>query len=73
MTAVVTVNGDSFTAGEPRPWFPGIFIPAGRPDFDLTPDGKRIIAAMPTSAGDREVVTFLLNFADELRRKVPSK
>ena len=44
----------------------------GRPVFDLTPDGKRIIAWEPEEQlkGPKAnlVVTMLLNWFDELRR-----
>jgi hypothetical protein len=40
------------------------------------PDGKRFITVLPSSVGsaqDRPThVTFLLNFADQLRRRVPA-
>ena len=47
----------------------------GLRSYDVAPDGKRIVALMPVETPDvqrsRHQVTFLLNFADELRRKVP--
>ena len=78
MVAAYTVNGDSFMPNKPRVWsekplanlgFLGI-------NYDVAPDGKRIVALMPTEAtpGGKQAqnqVTFLLNFADELRRRVP--
>jgi serine/threonine-protein kinase len=71
--ASYTAKGDAFAAGQPRRWSEKL------PPFlalDLMPDGKRFIAILPTSAGttaDRPThVTFLLNFADELRRRVPA-
>jgi hypothetical protein len=43
---------------------------------DLTPDGKRFALVLDTAAaeeeqGRTESVTVLLNFFDDLRRKVP--
>jgi eukaryotic-like serine/threonine-protein kinase len=79
MAVPYTVSGDSFSAGQPRMWSPApIRTPSGNPpDFDLSPDGKRIIATMPASSaspGDQSSgVTFLFNFSDELRRKAPTK
>ena len=76
MAAPYTVGGDSFTAGQPREWL-GKSVPlSGNAVFDLTPDGKRVVLAMPASAAATEerpthLMTFLLNFADELKRKAP--
>jgi len=71
MTASYTVQGDTFTAGRPRVWIQGI----GSTLWDLSPDGKRVIALETGEATqgpqqDHEVV-MLLNFFDELRRKAP--
>jgi serine/threonine protein kinase len=73
MVAPYSVRGDSFAAGQPRPWseksFPTVTY------LDPAPDGKRFVVVMPMPAAasvDRPThVTFLLNFADELRRKLP--
>ena len=44
-------------------------------NVDLAPDGKRIVALMPVETAEAtegaEPVIFLMNFFDELRRKVP--
>jgi len=43
--------------------------------YDVAPDGKRFAALMPADSSDgREAqhhVIFLLNFLDELKRRVP--
>ena len=40
----------------------------------VSPDGKRIVAAMPAPAASRPPgAMWLFNFAGELRRKAPSK
>ena len=68
-----SVKGDVFSADQPRPWATGLLL-GGVPD--LMPDGKRFIAVLPSSAatsGEVAHATFLLNFADELRRRVPLK
>jgi hypothetical protein len=48
--------------------------PAGT-NYDLAPDGKRIVALMPVDAPGAQTapnqVIFLENFFDELRRRVP--
>jgi hypothetical protein len=71
MTASYTVKGDTFVPGNARVWLSGY---AGRfLDYDLTPDGKRVVALQRVNpAGNQQSpshVTFLLNFADELRRR----
>ena len=76
MVAAYTVKGDSFVADEPRMWTERRIGDAGGHDiFAVAPDGKRIVALMPveTTEGQKaqNQVTFLMNFSDELRRKVP--
>jgi serine/threonine-protein kinase len=79
MAAAYTVKGDSIAADKPRVWSDKQL--GGRVNnlrnFDLAPDGKRIVALMPAteSKGSQEAqnhVVFLENFFDELRRKVPA-
>jgi serine/threonine-protein kinase len=67
------VNGDSFVAEKPRVWIDKL----GGTDWDLGPDGRRVavvtpVAATETPKPDHEV-TFLFNFFDELRRRVPAR
>ena len=49
--------------------------PAVQLNFDITPDGKRVIMfpqpVSETSTGNLHA-TFLLNFFDEVRRRVPT-
>jgi Tol biopolymer transport system component len=80
MAAPYRVLGDSFVADKPRLWSERP-IASGNGirnwNFDLAPDGKRIVALMPATEakGSQEAqnqVTFLLNFFDELRRRVPT-
>jgi hypothetical protein len=70
------VKGGAFVADKPRVWsaqrLGGSFA---MKNVDLAPDGKRVVALMPVETADAQQaqrqVTFLLNFFDELRRKVP--
>ncbi|HKE28904.1 MAG TPA: protein kinase [Bryobacteraceae bacterium] len=83
MVVDYTVEGDSFHGLKPRPWTDKqigsiLSISAfglGRPPFDLTPDGRRIIAwapqEQPREANANLHVTMLLNWFDELRRRLP--
>jgi serine/threonine-protein kinase len=71
-----TVNGDSFVPGKPRLWSEKqIFYPSSS-NLALAPDGKRFaVFPMPEGAGPEKGsvhVTFVLNFFDELLRKVPT-
>ena len=76
MVVAYTVNGDSFIPGKPRLWSENrIFMP-GNTNLTLAPDGKRFaVFPIPEAARPEKGsvhVTFLLNFLDELRRKVPT-
>ncbi len=78
MAAAYTVKGDSFVAGKPRLWSekPLGGNAGSNKNVDLASDGKRIVALMPAteakeSQESQNHVVFLLNFFDELRRKVP--
>jgi hypothetical protein len=73
MAVAYTANGDTFLAEKPRVWLARF----DEPDFDLSQDGKRILAIAPVQSAasaapqvEHEVV-FLQNFFDELRRRVP--
>ena len=78
MVVAYTAKGDSIVADQPRVWSDkhiadyGI---VGNGSYDLAPDGKRVAALMPVEAPEaqqaRSHVVFLMNFFDELRRKVP--
>ena len=79
MVAAYTVKNGSIVADKPRVWSEmqlehfGII---GFGSYDVAPDGKRVAALMPAeeAASQREQsqVIVLLNFFDELRRKVPA-
>jgi hypothetical protein len=83
MVVDYTVEGDSFAGLKPRLWTDkqiGTILGNGAPFgvgrlFDLTPDGRRIIAwepqEQPKEAKVDLQVTMLLNWFDELRRRLP--
>jgi hypothetical protein len=70
-----TVNADSFLPGKPRLWSEKQIFFAGNLNLALAPDGKRFaVFPMPEAAVPEKGsvhVTFLQNFVDELRRKLP--
>jgi Tol biopolymer transport system component len=76
MSAGYTAQGDSFSPGRPRLWSKARILPMTESIVDLAPDGKRIVAPPGREGGEDQQasvhVNFLLNFFDELRRRVPS-
>ena len=69
------VDGASFVAGKPRLWSDRQLLSLGVVNLALAPDGKRFaVFPIPEAAGEKTPVrvTFLLNFFDELRRRVPA-
>ncbi len=72
MEVEYSVEGEAFVPTKPRPWSSA---PIVTPGFDVSPDGQRLAVLVPdVVAGKTEHlhVTFLLNFFDELRRRVPA-
>jgi len=74
MVAAYKARGDSFVADTPRAWPEKGLVSFGTTrTYDPAPDGKSIVALMPaeTPQEPHDRVIFLLNFFDELRRRVP--
>jgi serine/threonine-protein kinase len=75
MVVDYTVSGDSFAPGKPRLWSGKQLFNPGRSNLDLAPQGKRFaVFAAPENAEPAKGpvhVTFLLNFLDDLKRKLP--
>jgi Tol biopolymer transport system component/predicted Ser/Thr protein kinase len=79
MVADYTARGDSFVAGTPRTWTGKPLLYLGSPPiytYDVSPDGKHVAAVLYSdgTADEKPItqVTFLLNFFDELRRRLGS-
>jgi serine/threonine-protein kinase len=78
MTVHYEVKGDEFIPGLPRLWSERriVSMGAGFWSFDVSPDGKRVAAAMlpdnPAYRYAQNHVTFFENFFDELRRQAPT-
>jgi serine/threonine-protein kinase len=68
-----TSTGESFTASAPRVlWEKG---PTTKNVLGLMPDGKHFVVAAPAASATMQRptrVVFLLNFLDELRRRIPA-
>jgi Tol biopolymer transport system component len=77
MMVTYTASGDSFRADKPQLWSPGQFTDVGPGifNFDLHPDGKRfaVLKAGSEQAPAANKVSFIFNFFDELRRKLPPR
>jgi eukaryotic-like serine/threonine-protein kinase len=78
MVAQYTVKGDSFVAEKPRLWSgKKIALTPTTRGFDLAPDGEQIVATVPveysTEQQTQNHVIFLLNFFDELRRRMSTE
>ena len=75
MVVDYTVLGDSFVHGKPRLWSDKQLYYFGVGNLDLAPDGKRfaVLALPETAPGEKGSmhVTMLLNFFDELKRRIP--
>jgi serine/threonine-protein kinase len=74
MVVNYTIEGNSFIGGSPRAWSPTqVFRDGVRQNFDVSPDGKRVVMfprPMEQTEGSQHA-TFLLNFFDEVRRRIP--
>jgi hypothetical protein len=60
-------------ADKPRVWSEKRLANIGLANYDLAPDGKRIVTLMPAEAPENQKaqshVIFLENFFDEVRRR----
>ena len=77
MVANYTVKGRTFVADKPRVWFgKQLANLGGAVNLDLAPDGKRFVVLMPAEISEPRVtqshVTLVVNFFDEVRRRVPA-
>ena len=76
MLANYKISLNSFSVLTVRQWTPRRLADTGViSNFDLAPDGQRILALMPSSEAKEQSIenhaTFILNFFDEVRRRVP--
>ena len=65
----------SFAADKPRRWWDQQLFHPGRSNLDPAPDGKRFAVLVAPETGEGEKgsvhVTMLLNFFDEVKRRIP--
>jgi serine/threonine-protein kinase len=76
MLAEYKAKGDFFAAGKPRVWSEKRLLDNPSSPYDLAPDGKRFAVLLypggPAEPQQKSTdsVTVLLNFFDELKRRV---
>ena len=72
MVADCTAKGDSFVAGKPRVWSETRLLDRPYEIFDVAPDGKRFAVVLYADGTSEPMtqLTVLLNFFDDLRRRV---
>jgi serine/threonine-protein kinase len=74
MVASYRINGGSFEASTPRLWSEARLGDAGvLGNFDVAPDGRIVALLPPPDAATQQArnhVTFLINFFDEVERRV---
>jgi serine/threonine-protein kinase len=65
-------RGGSFVTDQPRLWSREIALFTATKSYESAPDGKRIVVLLPavTPQEPHDRLIFLLNFFDELRRRV---
>jgi Tol biopolymer transport system component len=78
MVTGYTVKGDSFVVDKSRVWSEKRIANIGlQANYDLAPDGKRIVALMPAETVEGQKaqshVIFLENFFDEVRRRTATQ
>jgi len=71
MMAVDVQTSPAFGAGTPKVLFKGTFASS----YDVSPDGKRFLMVKPPAASlaPTDQVTVVLNWFEELRRRVPAE
>jgi hypothetical protein len=75
MVVNYTLKGESLVADKPRVWFGKQLANTGSSvNIDLAPDGKRLAVLMPAETTEaresKSHVTLVVNFFDEVRRRV---
>jgi serine/threonine-protein kinase len=73
MVTHYSLEGGTFHPDQPRQWSP-VAIPShastGATNITMAPDGKRFAVLMPAEQPLGNRVTFVMNFSDEVRRRI---
>jgi dipeptidyl aminopeptidase/acylaminoacyl peptidase len=70
LMTVETKTGAAFEVGVPRALFPT--RPVGVLRYDVAPDGQRFLVAVPTQEASSAPATIVLNWLEELKRRMPT-
>lgn len=77
MMAVSVSTESTFKAGTPQKLFQGPYYTRLGHQWDLSPDGKRFLMIKPAGEGTtpegRQRINVILNWAEELKARVPVK
>ena len=77
MMAVDIATQPSFTAGKPRMLFEGRYEPGPVQlnNYDVSPDGQRFLMLKPSESAEAAPtqINVVLNWFEELKRRVPAK
>jgi eukaryotic-like serine/threonine-protein kinase len=78
MVVTYTSSGDTFVPSAPRPWSPHSLADTGvLPNFDIAPDGERVLALMPVARPEEQQtvnhVTFMLNVSEQIRNRMTAR
>ena len=70
LMAVDVKTGATFEAGVSHPLF--LTRPSGVLRYDVTSDGQRFLVSVPTDEATSAPATVVLNWFEELKRRVPT-
>ena len=76
MIAVEVTTQGAFSAGKPRMLFEAAYVPTPRslPNYDVSPDGQRFLMLKATEQAQAPTqINVVLNWFEELKRRVPTK
>ena len=76
MMAVDITTQPGFSAGKPRIRFAGQYVPtpATTPNYDVSPDGQRFLMLKAIEQEQAATqINVVLNWFEELKRRVPAK
>jgi serine/threonine-protein kinase len=72
MVVDYTASGDAFLVRKRRIWYDRPLFSPGRQNLALAPDGKRFVVYQSSETASAPTrVVFLLNFIDEVKRRIP--
>jgi hypothetical protein len=71
--SVPIATADRFSAGAPHVAFEGDFVNVGGISYDVAPNGKRFLVLQPPEPSTTTSLQVVLNWFEELKRRVPMK